>query len=123
MFGTKLFTDCAPQPYGLVVRQTLASLGLTVARGLAREFAIRDPRGQMSVFEAAKGCVHVSGLQNGSDLRSKFRDASVHDVPDQFEVDAKVVVNQTVSHAGDRPPLHRGMPRSEVVRNASPLRR
>ena len=33
----------------------------------------------------------------------------MHDVPDELEVDAIVVVNQAVSHAGHGSPLHLGM--------------
>ena len=48
------------------------------------------------------------------DLRPQFRNLVLKHVPDEVQVDAKVVVNQAIAHARHRAPLHLGMSSTQV---------
>lgn len=57
------------------------------------------------------------GLEHGANLSLQGRNAIADDVPDQLEVNAEVVMNEAIAHAGHGAPLDRRVGRAKVVRH------
>ncbi len=102
-------SDCGVQ---VVKKQADYSILVVVSNG---HFSVRSPwlvhltlplqLRRHIIAPAAVGCKRLLGLKDGGDLAAKFGNPMADDVPDEIVVDAKVVVNETVAHAGHRAPV------------------